>query len=64
MSKSLNKIIYYLLSLLKSIVFLLVLANDSRIEKERVISALSEMEEAVQKLSHLSFEMSTGSTDL
>ena len=42
----------------------LVLANDSRIEKEKVISALSEMEEAVQKLSHLSIEISTGSTDL
>lgn len=41
-----------------------VLANDSRIEKQKVMSALMEMEDAVQKLSHLSIELSTGSTDL
>ncbi|XP_054715512.1 uncharacterized protein LOC129224989 [Uloborus diversus] len=41
-----------------------VLSNDSVAEKSKVVSALSEMEEAVQKLSHLSIELSTGSTDL
>lgn len=41
-----------------------VLANESRIEKDKVLSALSDMEDAVQKLSHLSIELSTGSTDL
>ncbi|GFU40850.1 utrophin [Nephila pilipes] len=39
------------------------LANDS-LEKEKVKNALSDMENAVRKLSHLSLTLSTGSTDL
>ncbi|PRD29790.1 UNVERIFIED_CONTAM: Utrophin [Trichonephila clavipes] len=39
------------------------LADDS-VEKEKVKNALSEMESAVKKLSHLSLTLSTGSTDL
>ncbi|GIX76843.1 dystrophin-related protein 2 [Caerostris extrusa] len=40
-----------------------VLSNDS-LEKEKVKNALSDMETAVKKLSHLSLTLSTGSTDL
>ncbi|CAL1285650.1 unnamed protein product [Larinioides sclopetarius] len=39
------------------------LSNDS-LEKEKVRNALSDMETAVKKLSHLSLTLSTGSTDL
>lgn len=41
-----------------------IFKNDSLAEKEKLFSTLSDLETAVKKLSHLSLEGSTGSTDL